>query len=1075
MDISEWYDNKSPEIICGKKLICSNVSNGKELLWREAERLGGVAGIECVTIEDIAKKTTAEYLSHMTDKGFMNLDSEYSDLLTLMTLINSHIDELEYDADKWDDKEAFKKHIHKILTRNTAEELLRIINMIRMNKAQDKLLEMTKGGFDNDAVYRFKRLYQCLNFYTDYLKAKNIYDKPRILEEAVNYLKNLEAQGKKSVVQLPEYAMLNDLVPTVLESEFLSLLGADTRIIEAANCKSVSNSFVSAYGMADEIRYAANIIADKDSQTKGDGSNKLYPGNVAIWYTNSSYRNLIRSIFSAQNIAVSFAGGLPAAEKDGFMLFIDILDWLKNDCRHDFLTKIIRNRAIEFRVSKNKKISPVSKRSIINYFSNIGYIYEFSSYERIARSSDSEDIDVSFLENNPEISYDDPRMMKLAEVTSKRFIADLVEKTTPDDKENGLYAPEKFFGRLGEFFEKYCIENGEARRDFPAVKELIKNIRRSLFADGRAMFTLAETDKVIRDIIENENTDAETSRETVTAQLIGSQRVISSRKYNFIVGMSSDLMLRKTDESPVMYDAEIRHCLGNDAGENLINRYIGAAKNKIINDSIEYLIYSLPQNSSFFYSYPNYDPIRLCVRSKTDFYDRMLRKYGADKEKTYNSLDSKNSESFLYEKKQIDNSQINKTPDFKVENMVDFIFGENEKLTKLKEASKDKKIVSITDDELVDIAKASELPSKDRLTLSTTGLETLLSCPMKFACKYIYKLKEEPIYPKDKVSWLDNRERGLFFHRVMELYYGSKLAGRSETSQLGRPEGFDKFDSETFENAMRTAEDEFSLIPVAIERIKKNELAEIRNAAQNYLEIMTSRYNNEEYGYMPCAVEYKWDKQENDDIIDLSQFAKDGEKSAIKLNYKEGSVDRLEMKRDNGKVHFVIADYKTGRLETFIKRHDGLLVQHYIYKFSLENSMTEEKDPIVDRFEFHFPFDDSKLCYHYRNGKFEVSDEKCDITSVIIDRDDVFEFALKTKFLLYDFVQSGKKEYNTSDKVIANELDFDNEGKAESEMVMLSEKDLNKLIEKRCEYCSFGEICGMKHNDNDGGDEDDDE
>ena len=124
---------------------------------------------------------------------------------------------------------------------------------------------------------------------------------------------------------------------------------------------------------------------------------------------------------TAQGIPVSFAEGLPAAEKDAFMLFTDILDWLRNDCSHDFLTKLIRNRAIEFRVSDNKNIAPLSKREVINYFSSIGYIYEFASYERIARGVREQKADAGFLENGgeDEIACNDPRVLRLTEITAK--------------------------------------------------------------------------------------------------------------------------------------------------------------------------------------------------------------------------------------------------------------------------------------------------------------------------------------------------------------------------------------------------------------------------------------------------------------------------------------------------------------------------------------------------------------------------------------------------------------------------------------------------------------------------------
>ena len=1090
MDISTWYDSQAPEIINGKKLICRSAANGNALLQREAERLGGVAGVECVTIDDIAAKIAAESLSQRAGKSFVSTETSASASLTLMTLINSRISELEYDRTQWESEEAFQKHIHRILTGNTAGELMRIINMIRMNKAQDKLFRMSQGEYDkktsfsDDSIYRFKRLYQCLGFYTDYLKDSDVYDKVRILEEAVAYLRELASQGRKSVVQLPVYAVLDDLVPTKLEKEFLGLLGADKIHIEAPRSGAVSGSFVKAYGMADEIRYAANRIAGMSCKGDNGGDNRLYPGDVALWYTNSSYINIIRSVFASQNIGVSFVSGLPAAEKDAFMLFIDILEWLKNDCRYELLTKLILNRAIEFRVSEDKDIAPLSKRAVIRYFSDIGYLYELSSYERIARGAEDEKPDISFLKNDDEEQpeYNDIRMKKLAEITAKKFTADLVYTVSPDDKEKGTYDPEKLFERMGKFFECYCVRKGEIRRQFPAVRELIRKIKRSLKTDGKAVFTLIETDKMIRDIINGENTDAAQSCETVSAQMIGSGRIISQRKYNFIVGMSSDLMLRKTDESPVMYDAEIKQCFDKDEDERLIASYTGKTRNELINLSLEYLISTLPQGSEVFYSYPDYDPVRLCERSETDFYSRKLRESGAV-ETSFNSLDQVENPDFLYEKKPF--SSAGADANGAVENMVDFIFGKRHRLMEMNESGGEEKKTELSVEELDALISECSLPSKERLELSTTGLEALLSCPMKYACRYVYKLKEEPEYPADKLSWLDSREKGLFFHRVMELYFGSKLVGRNEASQLGTAEGADKFDADSFDNAMKVTEDEFSLLPVAVDRIKREELTEMRNAAENYIRLMTARYSDKEYGYLPGAVEYRWKQQEKDDIIDLKDFTSDGSKKTLALNYKEGSIDRLDMKRESdGSAHFVISDYKTGRIETFIRDHTEKLVQHYIYKFSLENSMTEEKKCIVDRFEFHFPFDDSKLLYHYRKGQFILSGSS-EVTTVVIDRSDAFELADKIKYLLADFVASDRMAYSNGIRVIKNEFKYDimhsaandehektSEGETDDAHVGLSDAELKSAVKNKCRFCSFGNICGvntaaMKEDDKD--------
>ena len=97
---------------------------------RLAEQLGGIIGIECRNIADTAfpvvtEKLTTECCDIMSLSDFQRIDDDMcSDVI--MFLIEEHTDDLFFEDERFETLEAFREHIRKILTKETAAEIFRI-------------------------------------------------------------------------------------------------------------------------------------------------------------------------------------------------------------------------------------------------------------------------------------------------------------------------------------------------------------------------------------------------------------------------------------------------------------------------------------------------------------------------------------------------------------------------------------------------------------------------------------------------------------------------------------------------------------------------------------------------------------------------------------------------------------------------------------------------------------------------------------------------------------------------------------------------------------------------------------
>lgn len=810
--------------------------------------------------------------------------------------------------------------------------------MLRMNECTDCV--ETKD-FD---VWQLKEEYE------KFLSNKGLYDSARLLREAADYL---EGQDNNSCIAYNyDYAILDDHTPTMLEKRLLNkLCGNKINVISAKTKEKTKPSFFKAYGMADEILTIANKIKNE----------KLYAGDTAIYYTNKAYINMIKAVFDYNSISVFFAEGKDACETNRFILWNSIIDWWDNNCRMIYFENILMNKSMKI-ISDDGTI--VSKEKILGFFrTNAGYLFGRDNHIRIAQADDS----------------GEDKYKKYA-IT---IVRDLVGIFCDPDN-NGYIIPQSYklselFDKMSAFIRKYCPDEKELLSAEKKITDELK-YNDSDFSDKEACALLK---KLIGSVRIRDRYDADAA----VAMPLTNRKSISPKAHTFVVGMSTSLVLKKADESPLITDKQIGELFDGE----IAALYQGGSNNDLMLASAEYLCDTISDNGSLCISYPYYDQANLRNRSSSYIFEKLAE--GVSQIEDHNSLGFLSSYDSFEDESKKQNVFVLKGAD---------------------------------EENPANNSGQTENPENTSLRLSASAFNTLLVCPKKYEIKYVDHIKDEPEEKKDSYSWLEANQKGTFFHSVMEQYI-DEYCGKNGGNLIDRA-GTDKdfiFDETRFEDVFNKVEKENELIPYELLSEKNHELDEIRETAKAYLEGL-SKDNG---GYTPCAVEYRFDN--------------DYEDRDLGLTYNIGFLDRIDVRKDvDGKLNFRIVDYKTGKIDTFMKNHKIILVQHYVYMKFLENEVKDAA--VVDGFEFVFPFEKEKVAYEYKeDGTFEKLVEKPDCAKIIYNGKAVINETVKE---LLKIIKDKLKEGKYPDHSYSNEkLD--------------KNKPKNPTYDE-IQYCPFKDICG---------------
>lgn len=929
VSFAEWYgDDIRANIINGKKLIVGHPSNGKTLLLREAAERNGLAGVEAVTITETAVPIVAESLVQSMDMD--NLRKIHLEPISHNTAICIILDII------------CRKYVHRenILTYSTAEEILRTVNMLRMNGLKE---------CENNSVFHIGEI---LTEYESFLKQNGLYDKARLLQESILYLEELHGAEKRCAEELHGYAFLDDHTPDALETKLINLLtNNNVRTVSEGGTTLRDVRFFKAYGMMDEVLTIAKEIQSKN----------LVSGDTAIYYTDLAYVDMIKCIFGEMNIPVYFKGGISAEKDSTIRLWLSILDWWKNDCRMEYFENILLNPVVQIPGEENTDkdaaqesgINEKSKSSILKYISrNMGYLYGGHNMKALAKR---------FSDKGTEHN----QTKKRSEDMTLEFIHDLTEIFCAGsmDRQCKRYKPSDFFfNGLMRFTEKYHIpdkEYSDLKRNIEVPLQYITCI-----FDFDGLYSLLSRQIKGLRLSEQYTPDA------VTVQRFTGQKTISPAMNTYIIGLSSSLVLKKADESPLISDEEISRLLPKDTAK----KYLGSKKNAVIQDEADYLVSCMQDGGTLTVSYPYYDQSELKIRSLSGIFESLYKKYGNQAE-----LTEHNSLSFLDSAEAFDKRDSSKA-----------LFA----LEKLEKEKTDRKIITDTFLRVMEETgnkkntktqnQNTGSEQKIKLRLSASSFDTLLNCPRKYFIENKFGIHEEP--EQETIGgWLKPNQKGTVFHNVMEEYISS-FCGEEEKLSAREPKETFRFDKGRFETIFERVISEYDIIPYDLPADKKQDIKEIKEVAEIYLKELASVQQD---GYVPCSVEYKFktgQKAEDTSDLESSKVFTD-QIGGFELEYTIGFLDRVDKKTgSDGKSHFRIVDYKTGSLDKFIEDHTMILVQHYVYQKALQETLGSSG--IVDGFEFIFPFDRSRSIWEYREGEFIDTGKATTVTKIIVREPD---------------------------------------------------------------------------------------
>lgn len=252
---------------------------------------------------------------------------------------------------------------------------------------------------------------------------------------------------------------------------------------------------------------------------------------------------------------------------------------------------------------------------------------------------------------------------------------------------------------------------------------------------------------------------------------IGNKANVSTRKYNFVLGLAESIFSIKQKESPVLNDKYLNAYLLES--ETHLSSYKQKIKEKAFKKSFAYL-----SDGEINYSYPLYDTVNSTDLSCSMLYLELLNKSGLS-EKEYLSYD------FIPEEYNVINKRI------------------------IKEKS-----------------ETEEIKEVER-SLSPSSLEELANCPLKFYYHYDRKLYVPEFKNYDPSIWLLANEKGTLVHAVFEDYINEVFVGKEKYEEFSE-DRFERVYDFRFKETLKTC-------PISTNEAYQKESKKIKQACHDYL------------------------------------------------------------------------------------------------------------------------------------------------------------------------------------------------------------------------------------------------
>ncbi|MFH0823224.1 MAG: PD-(D/E)XK nuclease family protein [Pseudomonadota bacterium] len=232
--------------------------------------------------------------------------------------------------------------------------------------------------------------------------------------------------------------------------------------------------------------------------------------------------------------------------------------------------------------------------------------------------------------------------------------------------------------------------------------------------------------------------------------------------------------------------------------------------------------------------------------------------------------------------------------------------------------------------------------------VSSSGLETLGSCPRRYFFHYILQINPPPVTEINKDEWLDRLEFGNLLHRVLYHYVSVRMKRPWPPNYGEELEGIRNL-------AAERAEWLKSVMPPPSEAVYQSQVEDLLAAVDVFLDHESKRNTS-----VPMFLEASLGRSpyRNGTSLDSERPIELKLADARTIRVR-GRIDRVDRIRQDPGKQYEIWDYKS---ESAYKHRDddpflgGRVIQHGLYVILIEKALKMLVDPAAEVTHFHYLF-----------------------------------------------------------------------------------------------------------------------
>lgn len=784
----------------------------------------------------------------------------------------------------------------------TINQLYKSISVIRSS--------VHKDIYTSAPSEHISELQRIIKEYDEMLSEEKLYDNPRVLNEAIKIVSDIESNSADLGMDIDFYLpwingaligcletnrltsleefFLNKLVQlgTATKKEIVCILPEGGFDAWKANEK-VDKHFVRAYGAVNEIENAVKEIL----RLRKEG---ISLDQVNIYYTSTDYENFLRGALDMAHIPYSMDRGIKASGTGIVQIMLRMLDWAESGYNYEKLKPIILNNILTFKraMGEEESIYCNPNKEYVNASATIGWgAGRYIEFYDDASNNDQEArfVYATFLIDMLNVFMDTADKSGITERTSIAEIYEkmlsFVRKYTSRGNEEWISVSVPLSAQIEVF--KYLNSDGLDNKDrFDYIRSFL----------NRLMVSQVGVDKPC-----------------VSVKHVDGFRLIES-KYVFILGMSATKFAVNSVNSAILSDEDMEKYLEGD--------YLPLTKeaNQLRTMQLQETL-STMVDGYLSMSYSCFDTINLRENCASVFFLDMCDDNASDLETNEDTFKNITH----YDCFGIDSKDFNLDDRNFREWLETWTKKAREDALKAKEEA-----LNAKEDAQKPGTYKEEKPAADNRTyISASQLQNLLSCPLKYYYETIRKIKIDEPAVKLPYQWMPATARGNLYHRTYERFMDAFFPPAKPMSAPWN----DAVDSVELRKIFDSVVDEIKgEVPPAPDYIMNREIEENWACALEYMKRLVNVWYEDAtkgkiWHVLGCELDFV------DEIGDEIVYKDKDVNYPYVLQFARGSIDRLDgYVDDKSTLHLRITDYKTGSVSHKIKEIEtDKWIQHHVY------------------------------------------------------------------------------------------------------------------------------------------------